>query len=364
MAKQKSEKELIELVKTRARSYLKLPNVTSVGVGHRIADGKRTDELVIQFTVGKKLAPEVVAAEGLTLLPETITADDGTEVPVDVVERSYRPSFRLVEPTHATLLGPEEMTPAQFRRRRQDPIQPGISVSHIDGTAGTLGAIVFDAANGTPYILSNWHVLNGIGGAVGDLVVQPGPFDDANTAANGVGRLVRSHLGLAGDCAVCSIVGRKVDPRILELGVTPRRIAEAELKDVVVKSGRTTGVTYGIVRRTGVVVNIDYGEGEVEVGGFEIGPNPQKPAADGEISSGGDSGSAWMVDVTGADRDVMVGLHFAGETDPNPAEEHALACNIRSVLEKLQVTLVPSDSEALPHTPRRGARRKPARARG
>lgn len=38
--------------------------------------------------------------------------------------------------------------------------------------------------------------------------------------------------------------------------------------------------------------------------------------------------------------DIAVGLHFAGETDPDPSEEHALACNIHSVLEKLDVTFV------------------------
>ncbi|HEX8212304.1 MAG TPA: hypothetical protein VF584_19165 [Longimicrobium sp.] len=356
----KSEQELIELVRTRARAYLKLPNVTSVGVGHRKVDGQSTGELVIQFTVGKKLAPEMVAAEGLTMLPETITAEDGTEVRVDVVERSYAPSFRIVEPTPVALLAAEQLTPAQTRRRRLDPVQPGISVSHIGGTAGTLGAIVYDVANGTPYILSNWHVLNGVGGKVGDLVVQPGPFDDANTSANAAGRLVRSHVGLAGDCAISSIVGRKVDPRILELGVVPRRIAEPEIGDRVVKSGRTTGVTYGVVHRTGVVANMDYGAGNVEVGGFEIEPNAKKPASDGEISSGGDSGSAWMVDAGGAERDVMVGLHFAGETDPNPTEEHALACNARSVLEKLQVTLAPPKGEALAATRTTAPRRKRA----
>src|SRR5690606_31416855 len=39
------------------------------------------------------------------------------------------------------------------------------------------------------------------------------------------------------------------------------------------------------------------------------------------------------------DADVVLGLHFAGETDPRPEAEHALACNIKSVLEKLDVRL-------------------------
>jgi endonuclease G len=108
----------------------------------------------------------------------------------------------------------------------------------------------------------------------------------------------------------------------------------------VVKSGRTTGVTRGVVTRVGVVVKIDYGGdvGAQQVGGFEIGVNPEKPPGDGEVSMGGDSGSLWLVDTAGADKDVAVGLHFAGETDPNPAAEHAIACAIHSVLQKLQVS--------------------------
>ncbi len=362
---QKTEEELIELVRTKARAYLKLPNVTSVGVGKRIVGGETKDELVIQFTVGKKLAPEQVVAEGLTPLPTEITADDGTEIPVDVVERSYAPSFRIVEPPSRTALAPEALVPAQMRRRRQDPIQPGISVAHVGETAGTIGGIVFDVANGTPFILSNWHVLHGPLGKVGDLVVQPGPFDDANTSANAVGRLVRSHLGLSGDCAVASIVGRGIDARVFELDVVPRRIAEPNVDDPVVKSGRTTGVTFGIVRRTGVIAVIDYGGsvGEQEVGGFEIGPNPNKPVSGGEISSGGDSGSCWLVDADDVG-DVVVGLHFAGETDPNPSAEHALACNIRTVFEKLQISLVRPETELeRPRKRRSGASRKTSATR-
>ncbi len=360
-----NEQELIELARTKGRAYLKLPNVTSVGVGKKIVGGKETGELSIQFTVGKKVAPEILAAEGMTLLPETLTADDGTVVPVDVVERSYAPSYRIVEPAPLALMAPENLTPAQQRRRRLDPIQPGISVANIGSTAGTLGGIVFDVANGTPYILSNWHVLHGPGGQVGDVIVQPGPADDAHTGANAVGRLVRSHLGHSGDCAIASITGRGVDERIFELGVVPRRIAQPNVDDLVVKSGRTTGVTFGIVRRTGVIAKIDYkgNVGEREVGGFEIGPNPKKPAGDGEISRGGDSGSLWMVDTGGADRDVVVGLHFAGETDPQPSAEHALACNIQPVFEKLQVTLVRPGTEAVAAPPRKATRRKKAAAR-
>ncbi|MGH8247282.1 MAG: DNA/RNA non-specific endonuclease, partial [Gammaproteobacteria bacterium] len=55
----------------------------------------------------------------------------------------------------------------------------------------------------------------------------------------------------------------------------------------------------------------------------------------GEISMGGDSGSAWLAASRGKPSDMMVGLHFAGEVGDAP--EHALACYPKSVFEKLGI---------------------------
>jgi endonuclease G, mitochondrial len=334
-----SEEELIQLVRRKAQRYIRLPNVTSVGVGDRIRDGEKTDELTIQFTVRKKLSSEVLAMQSVAPLPKFIVADDGTEVPVDVVERSYRPSYQILQdPAFPGLASAQALTNNQMRRTRLATIVPGISVGHSEAETGTFGAVVYDALNGTPYILSNWHVLQGVSGKLGDVVTQPGLHDDGNGSANVVGQVVRSHIGLAGDCAVATISGRGLDPRILELNVVPKRIGLAKKGDKVVKSGRTSGVTFGIVSRVGVVFSMDYGDGEVQVGGFEIAPNPAKLPAEGEVSDIGDSGSVWLVDTNGPDKDVVLGLLFAGETDPNPAEEHAIACNIHSVMQKLQIS--------------------------
>jgi hypothetical protein len=98
-AAQDKEALLIQTVRSKAQRYLRWPNITSVGVGYRYKDGQRTEELAIQFTVERKLAPESLALEDLQPLPETITADDGTEIPVDVVQRSYRPTYRIVGKT-------------------------------------------------------------------------------------------------------------------------------------------------------------------------------------------------------------------------------------------------------------------------
>ena len=60
---------------------------------------------------------------------------------------------------------------------------------------------------------------------------------------------MRYHLGLAGDCAICSLDTRSFTADILDIGVRPTDIAIVDLDDRVLKSGRTTGVTRGIVSR-------------------------------------------------------------------------------------------------------------------
>jgi endonuclease G len=148
--------------------------------------------------------------------------------------------------------------------------------------------------------------------------------------------LVRSHLGVAGDCAIASIDTRKLVPEIFDLNVSVSRIGEPDLGDRVVKSGRTTNVTFGIVQRIHVTTRVNYpGVGSKEIGCFEIGSDPQHPAVNDEISMGGDSGSAWLFVEGDKPTDMMLGLHFAGEVGDEP--EHALACYATSVFEKLNI---------------------------
>ena len=106
-------------------------------------------------------------------------------------------------------------------------------------------------------MLSNWHVFQGTTGVLGDRIVQPGRFDDNRVGENGCGRLVRSFLGLAGDCAIASLEGRGAEETILELDVPVRRLGDPELGDRVVKSGRTTGVTYGVVTRLHTITRLE-----------------------------------------------------------------------------------------------------------
>ncbi|MFF3877338.1 DNA/RNA non-specific endonuclease [Streptomyces sp. NPDC001978] len=339
-----SEDELIgslrRYIRTRGPELLEDPNVTSVGIGRKVTAGRRGKQVVLQFTVASKAEPEELEALGTAPIPETITVD-GVEVPTDVIERSYKPHFRTVA---------EVESPA--RKTRLDPVEPGVSVGvtgAVPPSAGTLGCIVFDKADGTPYVLSNWHVLQGRTGELGNEIAQPGPHDDNRIRQNRLGVLKRSHLGVAGDCAVATIEDRTFIQEIFELGVAPKELGEPELDDKVIKSGRTTAVTHGIVRRVDTIAKINYGGqvGVKTIGCFEIGPDPANLPADGEISLPGDSGAVWMFKQgNGRPGTVMAGLHFGGESKSEP-DEHALACLPASVFEKLEIALTPPAPEAL-----------------
>lgn len=332
-AKPKAElmEDLKQFIRARGEEFLKDPNITSVGVGYKDKDGKLTKEIAIQFTVGRKAAPEMLESLNTREIPKSYNVG-GVEIPTDVIQRSYESSYRVV--TEAV---------SSPRKVRLNPIVPGISVANQKETAGTIGCIVFDKTSGTPYILSNWHVLHGPTGNIGDVIVQPGPFDDNRVNLNRLGKLVRSHLGPAGDCAIGSIEDRTFTPDILDLAVKVEAIGEPELGDKVIKSGRTTAVTHGIVTRINTMTKLNYGGsvGEKAIGGFEIGVDPANPPSNGEVSMGGDSGSAWMFKTNqGKAGKIMAGLHFAGESSDDQ-NEHAVACYAKSVFDKLGISTSP-----------------------
>lgn len=315
-------------VRRTAATWLRQPNVTSMGVGVKIRDGEPTGEICIQFTVGRKAGLDSLGELGLRELPGSLVID-GEEVATDVVERNYATDARTVN----VLARQRAAAP---RKSAVDPVVPGVSIGHPATGAGTAGCVCYDAVDGTPYILANWHVLHGPGGRLGDPIVQPGRHDDNRVDRNRIGQLVRSHLGVAGDCALATVSERRLAAEILELGQPVRRLGEPELADRVVKSGRTTGVTRGLVQRVHVVARIDYGEaGEQDIGCFEIGSDPQDPGEDSELSRGGDSGAAWLLVQPDQPTDMLLGLHFAGEVGEEA--EHALACYASSVYEKLGV---------------------------
>jgi hypothetical protein len=225
---------------------------------------------------------------------------------------------------------------------RVRPLRPGLSVSHRDVTAGTLGGFVRRPGTDGLLVLSNSHVLADSGaGAVGDPVLQPGVADGGG-AADRIGALAGfvpfgDGPGTLVDAAVAALdAGVAADPTGYPGGALLGQVAAADDVDpdeLVEKVGRTTGHTRGRVTAVEVDgVGVQYDDGvhtfddQVEIEGLT-----------GGFSAGGDSGSViWR----SRDR-APLGLLFAGSTVGGSAGGGVTFANpLATVLQQLGVEWV------------------------
>ncbi|MCO4098374.1 MAG: hypothetical protein HEQ38_03035 [Gemmatimonas sp.] len=232
---------------------------------------------------------------------------------------------------------------AYSHRARHRPAPGGVSVAHVNVTAGTLGsrAIGLTAPwTNRHLILSNNHVLaNSNAASVNDSIVQPGPADGGRHPGDQIAVLARWVPIAFGGAAnfVDAAFGWAWHERIrgeqyylsggraayYRTGTAP---LAASLGMIVGKSGRTTGLTQGRVTQIGVSVNVNYGGGRValfrnQIAIQSVNANP--------FSAGGDSGSLIWHWASGL---RPVGLLFAGgggTTFANPIGAVLAALNIR-----------------------------------
>ena len=308
------EQAIRELTAVR-RDWLGRPGVTGVDVGYKIRGDRLTEELSIRVHVRRKLPLDALAPH------DAIVENLGT-FPTDVIEAEYEPS----NPTEPAVLdGLDDID----RMSRLDPLVGGISVGTPETLPGTLATIVWDRRDGSVNLLSNWHILAGRPAAEpGEPIFQPAPVD-GGSELDIVATLNRSRLDTDMDAAIARLNGARGYSRdIIGLTGPISGIAQATLGMHVVKSGRTTDVTAGIVDGIDFSGPMTYEHGRHTLTGqIHIVPRPPWPAQDAETSAGGDSGSLWIAEATGK----AVGLHYAGETNPAPRSEHALANPIGKV---------------------------------
>jgi len=238
---------------------------------------------------------------------------------------------------------PVGVVDAYSHRARHRPAPGGVSVGHVNVTAGTLGsrAIGLTAPwTNRHLILSNNHVLaNSNAGRVNDSIIQPGAADGGRHPADQIAVLARWVPISFGGAAnfVDAAFGWAWHERIrgeqyylsggraayYRTGTAP---LAASLGLIVGKSGRTTGLTQGRVTQIGVSVNVNYGGGRValfrnQIAIQSVNANP--------FSAGGDSGSLIWHWATGV---RPVGLLFAGgggTTFANPIGAALSSLNIR-----------------------------------
>src|SRR5262245_25135539 len=293
-----------------------LPEVTGIDIGPKYKDGVNTGTPSIRIHVMKKRDKSKLGPDDR--LPSTIGG-----FPDDVLERNYVPRV--------------EGTTASDHSRRVDTVMPGISISHELCPIGTLGLIVRDNATGKPALLTNWHILADSRHARrGDPILQPAAMDGGARSTDTIATLARTFLDHDGDAGIAILNNsRPIDTRIRDLGRTPKTVADPKLNDIVVKSSRSTRVTRGRVEGMGTYFPFYTTRDRVRIEGFKIVPLREGNPDNEELSAGGDSGAVWLLDGT----DTLVGLHFAGETDPDPTREEALACFATRVLKRLKISL-------------------------
>lgn len=227
-----------------------------------------------------------------------------------------------------------------WHQSRQRPLLIGSSVGHFAITAGTVGAFVRDKKSLRPVLLSNNHVLaNEDRATVGDAILQQGAIDGGRRPADVIGRLgdfvsLKSRSNLV-DAAIASLEPDvDFDPTTLTgLGTLGGLRAEPiEPGQAVMKVGRTTGVTRGLVTAIeldDVVVGFERGElsfdSQIEIEG--VGPD--------SFSAGGDSGSLIL-----DDRGMAAALLFAGgDTGGSNGKGLTYANDIHTVLAMLNIEL-------------------------
>lgn len=293
-----------------------------IGLGEGTSGGPPGEPVLEVYTIEDEAPSQICARLASMAGVSAMAADD---FPINVVKTGVVDAFQ--------------------HRMRLRPSPGGISIGHFRITAGTQGCLVRGRSaprNARLMVLSNNHVLANVNaGALGDAIVQPGPFDGGHAPADQVAVLERFvPINFSGgnntvDCATGWAWPDRVRRELMYVsgGViryfTIGGVPVAALPGMNVgKSGRTTQLTSGRITAIGVTVNVNYGGGRV---GHFVNQMSIR-AASGDFSAGGDSGSLiWTWDA----RRAPVGLLFAGGGGTT------FANRIGDVLNALDVNIVP-----------------------
>ncbi|HUJ11004.1 MAG TPA: hypothetical protein VL171_13350 [Verrucomicrobiae bacterium] len=240
---------------------------------------------------------------------------------------------------------------------QERPIQLGTSGGNFKDRSrhyccsGTLGALVQDQ-KGRLFILSNNHVLARTNrGQKYERISQPGAIDEgcrlqANAAVARLTKRIRirfgSHAQNVMDAAIARVLHGRVDPggSILGIGMVEAGTIEPSVGLAVKKSGRTTGVTHGVISAVEVSIEVTYNRrcGVGSRTALFLHQIRISPGNFGDFGQGGDSGSLVVEDTDNCPR--VVGLLFAGGGDD------IFANPIGPILSEFNLTIVGCDGSS------------------
>jgi hypothetical protein len=326
------------------RALARLPNVIGVSLGLKEAGGVFTRELAVVVEVRRKL-PEADLPRRARV-PRHVG-----NLPTDVQEA-----------VNAAFCRPGDgVLPAD--RTRVRPLRSGASIGTSGDHAGTLGFFARRNADSKPVLVGNYHVLYR-GRALLDITGEPHHvFQPPRGSDNRVGAVTTGSIGGSVDCA-CAVLDEEGSSCCCRSaiahenrtvgtlsggaddGVQMTGIRRARVDNLVTKTGRSTGRTFGRVVHVSKSVDgaVDYSAYDLPAGSsFNFSDLIMivrwDPVADdfdvlSPFAEGGDSGSA-IVNEAGE----IVGLHFMSFHDPATGRHFGFACHIEAVESALEITV-------------------------
>ena len=303
--------------------------VNGYGLGRKRTGKRHLDQLAITVFVNKKL--------GLRRLPLANRIPDRLRLPD---ERASGGFLEFVTDVQEARFSSLEYIAGER------PAPSGISIGHVDITAGTLGGLVRDNESEKVVILSNNHVLaNSNEACIGDPILQPGPADGGALPDDQIGTLTRfapidfaegAENRVDGAIATPDAPGsviwktRDIGP---EIPNATRILTEDDLGLYVHKTGRTTEHTSGFVQTLFATVQVKYDlfQKATFIDQIIISQSP----AEEDFSNGCDSGSL----VYDADN-ALIGLLFAGSEGTETEPATTIVNPVNFVLSELNIGLL------------------------
>lgn len=303
--------------------------INGYSLGRKMVKGADTGELAIVIFVKRKIAARQLSLSNS--IPNLLQHPAGSGGTIDFIT---------------------DVQEASFSRRplasRERPAKSGMSIGHVDITAGTLGGLMRDKRSNAVVILSNNHVLaNSNDARPGDPILQPGVADGGHAPGDVIARLTRFVPIDFRDNAqnrMDAAIATPLEPTVEHVGwdtqnigpETPgkiRPLGDGDLGLAVQKTGRTTGHTKGSIQGLYATVQVNYGEAGNAV--FTDQVIISQPLGQDDFSRGGDSGS-----LVYDDQNVCVGLLFAGSESTARDPGTTIITPIELVMKELQLELI------------------------
>lgn len=243
-----------EIVAARDRAeavLLRLPNVTSVGIGGRVRAGQRIPELVLKVYVDVKVPADQLAPS--ERIPSEIEG-----LPTDVVQ------MPTVGTTAAAAPAPPGRPAIPFAKRDTEKPRPLLGGSQMQGELadtdymGTLGCIMVSTTNAAKaYALTNWHVMQGHNHrdpTIGDTKAGQPTNNDSSTkcCSDIIGTLAAGARNNTTDAALIELKpGTEWKAEVLEIGPLtdehPVESGEAGTHPAVRKRGALSKLSGGVI---------------------------------------------------------------------------------------------------------------------